>query len=77
MEWIHSTLLSRLFFTLVPIKHDQNMQTWSMVAEERVQRGRELSCQMGWIHYDTLDALGLAELCVGLGLLRRPGWFVW
>ncbi len=33
--------------------------------------------KMGWMSYDTLDALGLGELCVSLGLLRRPGWFSW
>jgi len=33
--------------------------------------------KLGILKFDTLDALGLGELCVSLGLLRRPGWLIW
>ncbi|GBG30069.1 Hypothetical Protein FCC1311_062892 [Hondaea fermentalgiana] len=36
-----------------------------------------VAVKLGWMSYETLDALGVADLCVSIGLLKRPGWFIW
>lgn len=36
-----------------------------------------IAVKLGWMSYEMLDALGVAELCVSIGLLRKPGWFIW